>query len=580
MGSLALVDWGIILGYIGLVIGLGVYLSKRATESMESYFVAGRKLPWWLLGTSMVATTFASDTPLAVSGLVRTNGIAGNWYWWSSAMAGMLGVFFYARLWRRSNIVTDTQFAELRYSGKSASILRGFRALYFSLVYNTIIIGWVTLAMAKILGGVLGLPKWQAVAVCFTIAVVYTSLSGLWGVVITDFIEFCTAMFAAILLAVVAVHKSGGMGTIIEQLTMIYGVEKAKDITAIVPLHSALLPIGFFLIYTGLQWWTTGNTDGGSYYAQRMLSAKDEGHARLGFLWSNIAHYCLRTWPWIVVGLVAIVTFPHLEDPEMGYIKVMMKFLPAGLLGLALAGFLAAFLSTIDTQLNWGASYLMNDFYRRFLVKDASERHYVKASMIATLIIAGIGSLVTFMMTSIYGAWTIITSVNAGVGVVYLLRWYWWRINAWSEISAIATSVLMSAYLALFTSIAFPVTLLYIIPVSVGVWLMVTLLTPPASNERLIAFYRHIRPGGPGWKRIRAQIPGTEHDRVGWSNLKGCIAAVIGIYSALIGVGKLILGQTFMGLLLLLISVLMGHVIYRVFTQTEVQGPTSPFPPP
>jgi SSS family solute:Na+ symporter len=574
MGSLAPVDWSIIIGYIALVIGLGVFLSKRATQSTESYFIAGRKLPWWLLGTSIVATTFAADTPLAVSGLVRTKGIAGNWYWWNMAMVGMLGVFFYARFWRRSKIITDTQFAELRYSGKSASILRGFRALYFPLIYNTIVMGWVMLAMAKIMGGILGLPKWQAVGVCFVIAIVYTSLSGLWGVVITDFIEFCTAMFTSILLAVIAVNRSGGMANVLANLTTMFGADKAKDITAIVPLHSALLPIGFFFIYIGLQWWTSGNTDGGSYFAQRMLSAKNEKHARLGFLWGNIAHYCVRTWPWIVVGLVAIVAFPHIKDPEMGYIQAMLKFLPTGLLGLALAGFLAAFLSTIDTQLNWGASYLINDFYRRFLVKDASEKHYVKASIIATLIIAAIGALVTFMMTSIYGAWTIITSVNAGIGVVYLLRWYWWRINAWSEMSAISASVIMSACLAIFTEIQFPMTLVYIIPVSVSVWLIVTFLTPPTSNEKLIEFYKQIRPGGPGWKRIRAQIPGTENDRVGWSNLKGWIAAVIAIYAALIGVGKLILGQTLIGIILLCVTAGMGYLIYSVFTATEKTTPT------
>ncbi len=575
MSFLAPVDWCIIFGYIALIIGLGIYLSKKATKNTESYFVAGRGLPWWLLGTSIVATTFAADTPLAVSGLVRSKGIAGNWYWWSGAMAGMLGVFFYSRLWRRSKIITDTQFAELRYSGKSASALRGFRALYFSLVYNAIVMGWVMLAMAKILGGVLGIPKWQGVAFCFVVAVIYTSLSGLWGVVITDFVEFCTAMFTSILLAIIAVSKSGGMANILANLRTTMGAEKAMNITAIVPLHSALLPIGFFFIYIGLQWWTTGNTDGGSYFAQRMLAAKNEKHARLGFLWGNIAHYCLRTWPWIVVGLVAIVAFPHLEDPEMGYIKVMLKFLPAGLLGLALAGFLAAFLSTIDTQLNWGASYLINDFYRRFLVKNASERHYIRASIIATLIIAAIGALVTFMMTSIYGAWTIITSINAGIGLVYLLRWYWWRINAWSEISAITTSVIMSAYLAIFTTIKFPQTLLYIIPVSVGVWVTVTLLTPPASNKKLITFYKLVRPGGPGWKRIRAQIPGTEKDRIGWSNLKGFIAAVIATYSTLIGVGKIILGQALPGILLLCITGVMGYLIYRVFTET---GKITPAP--
>jgi SSS family transporter len=569
MGALATIDWVIIFGYVVLVIALGIYLSKRAQKNMESYFVAGRKLPWWLLGTSIVATTFAADTPLAVSGLIRTKGIAGNWYWWNGALAGMLGVFFYSRLWRRSKVVTDTEFAELRYADRPARILRGFRALYFPLVYNTIVMGWVMLAMAKIMGGVLGLPKWQSVAFCFVVAVVYTSLSGLWGVVVTDLIEFGTALFTSILLAVIAVKKCGGMGNVLAQLSAVVGIEKAKDITTIVPWHSALLPIGFFFIYVGLQWWTSGNTDCGSYFAQRMLSAKDEKHARLGFLWGNVAHYCVRTWPWIVVGLVAIVVFPQIDDPEMGYVKVMLKFLPAGLLGLALAGFMAAFLSTIDTQLNWGASYLINDFYRRFLKKDASEKHYVRAAIVATIIIAAVGAMVTLMMSSIYFGWTIITSVNAGIGVVYLLRWYWWRINAWSEISAITTSVLMSIYLTFFTSIKFPVTLLYIIPVSVTVWVIVTFLTRPVKDEKLIEFYKHIRPGGIGWKRIRAQIPGTENDRVGWSNLKGYIAAVIGVYAALIGIGKLILGQTLLGVILMLVTAAMGYLIYTVFTETD-----------
>jgi len=574
MSALATVDWVIIFGYVVMVIVLGIILSKRAQASMESYFVAGRKLPWWLLGTSIVATTFAADTPLAVSGLVRSRGIAGNWYWWSSALAGMLGVFFYSRLWRRSRVVTDTEFAELRYSDRPASFLRGFRALYFPLIYNTIVMGWVMLAMAKIMGGVLGLPKWQAVGFCFVVAVVYTSLSGLWGVVITDFIEFCTALFTSILLAVIAVNKSGGMSNVLAQLSQVVGADKAADITTIIPLHSALLPIGFFFIYIGLQWWTSGNTDGGSYFAQRMLSARDEKHARLGFLWGNVAHYCVRSWPWIVVGLVAIVVFPQMEDPEMGYIRVMLKFLPAGLLGLALAGFMAAFLSTIDTQLNWGASYLINDFYRRFLKKDGSEKHYVRAAMVGTVIIAAVGALVAYMMNSIVFGWYIITSVNAGIGVVYLLRWYWWRINAWSEITAITTSVLMSLYLTFFTSIEFPVTLLYIIPVSVVVGVIVNFLTSPVREEKLIEFYKHVRPGGPGWRHIRDKIPGTEHDRIGLSNLKGYIAAVIGIYAALIGIGKLILGPAWLGILLMLVTVVMGYLIYGVFTsKKDVRAP-------
>jgi SSS family solute:Na+ symporter len=571
MNFLTPIDWYIIIFYIILVIGIGVYLSRRATKNIESYFIADRKLPWWLLGTSIVATTFAADTPLVVSGLIKTKGIAGNWYWWSAAMGGMLGVFFYSHLWRRSRIITDAQFAELRYSGKSASVLRGFRAIFYPLIYNTIVIGWVILAMTKILGGVLGLHKWEAVAVCFLIAVIYTSFGGLWGVVVTDLVEFCTAMFTSILLAIIAINKTGGMSSILEKLNTIYG-DKASQITNIFPLESALMPIGFFFIYIGFQWWTSGNTDGGAYFSQRMLSAKDEKHARLGFLWANFAHYCIRTWPWIIVGIVAIVIFPDLKDPEMGYIKVMTKYLPAGLLGLALTGFLAAFLSTIDTQLNWGASYLINDLYKRFLVKSASDKHYVIASVIATIIIAVIGSIVTFIMTSIYNAWTIITSITAGIGIVYLLRWYWWRINAWSEISALISSLLMSAYLTLYTNIQFPITLLYITPVSVVCWLIVTFITPPSGNEKLIDFYKKVRPGGPGWNRIRKQIPGTENDIVGLVKVKGFIAAVIAIYSTLIGVGKLIFGEIVFGIILITVAAVMGVYIYNILIKIEKES--------
>ena len=571
MSYLAPVDWYIIIFYIILVIGIGVYLSRRATKNIESYFIADRKLPWWLLGTSIVATTFAADTPLVVSGLIKTKGIAGNWYWWSAAMGGMLGVFFYSHLWRRSRIITDAQFAELRYSGKSASILRGFRALFYPLIYNTIVIGWVILAMTKILGGVLGLHKWEAVAVCFLIAVIYTSFGGLWGVVVTDLVEFCTAMFTSILLAIIAINKVGGMNNIFEKLNMIYG-DKADNITNIFPLESVLMPIGFFFIYIGFQWWTSGNTDGGAYFSQRMLSAKNEKHARLGFLWATFAHYCIRTWPWIIVGLVAIVVFPDLKDPEMGYIKVMTKFMPAGLLGLALTGFLAAFLSTIDTQLNWGASYLINDFYKRFLVKSASDKHYVIASVAATIIIAIVGSLVTFIMTSIYNAWTIITSITAGIGLVYILRWYWWRINAWSEISALVASTIMSTIITLYTDIQFPVTLLYITPVSIICWVSVTFLTSPSSNERLIDFYKTVRPGGPGWIRIRKQIPGTENDTFDMDKLKGFIAAVVAIYSTLIGAGKIILGETILGLFLIFIASIAGIVIYNILIKIERQS--------
>ncbi|MFA5857441.1 MAG: sodium:solute symporter family protein [Elusimicrobiota bacterium] len=582
-GALALVDWLIIIGYVLLMTGIGIYLHKKVKGNMESYFLSDRGLPWWLLGTSIVATTYAADTPLAVSGLVLTKGFAGNWYWWSSALAGMLGVFFYSKLWRRSGIVTDTEFAELRYSGKSASVLRGFRAVYFSLIYNSIIIGWVNLAMAKIMGTVFGMDKLTATIICFVVTVVYTSASGLWGVVITDFIEFCTAMFTTILLSIIAVVKLGGMGNIMAKLTENFGAQRAMEMTQMVPTpDSTLMPFTAFLIYILLQWWTTGNTDGGSYFAQRMLAAKDERHARAGFLWANIAHYCLRSWPWLIIGLVAAVMFPELAkggidpstgkafDPETGYIRVMLAFSPVGLLGLMIAGFLAAYMSTINTQINWGASYMVNDLYRRFIAKNKSDKHYLNASMIATVLAALFGAIATFMMNSIVGAWQLITAFSAGVGVVYLLRWYWWRINAWSELSAMVSSITATALLYVFMpAVKFPYTLLYIVPFSLTTIVIVTILTPASKDEALVKFYKKVRPGGPGWARIRAMIPGTEGDKMDFSNFKGYLAAVGAVYCMLIGFGKLIMGPVWQGVVLIAAAAGLGVLIFQVFTDTD-----------
>ncbi|MDI6642391.1 MAG: sodium:proline symporter, partial [Elusimicrobiota bacterium] len=354
-------------------------------------------------------------------------------------------------------------------------------------------------------------------------------------------------------LAVSVVTKSGGMGTILEKLTTIYGQSRADSMISFIPsIDSVLLPFSFFLIYIGVQWWSTGNTDGGAYFAQRMLAAKNETHAKIGFLWGQIAHYVLRSWPWVIVGVVAAVIYYKIDpgtgkilyqatglpaDPEAGYIKAMIDFLPTGLLGLMLTSFVAAYMSTIDTQLNWGAGYLINDFYKRFIVKNVTEKHYVIASVVGTVFIALCGALMTFLLTSIAGAWKFLAAVNAGIGVVYLLRWYWWRINAWSEISAMATAFIVAFVIFTFTEVRFPVTLLYSVPITLVVWVTITLLTKPVQEEKLIEFYKKVRPGGPGWKRIATKIPGCEHNRIGYKNFASWILGVGAIYSAMFGIG-------------------------------------------
>lgn len=603
------IDWLIMGGYTFFAIGFGVYHSRQSTRSVKDYFASGQGAPWWILGTSIVATTFAADTPLAISGLVVKQGIAGNWYWWNGALMGMFAVFFFARFWRRANVLTDTELAEIRYSGKSAAVLRGFRALYFGIPYNCIIMGWVNLAMAKIIVVTLGLPetletKFWSVTFCFFLTLFYTALAGLTGVMLTDFLQFILAMSVSVLLAVLAVDKVGGLGVVLGKIHEIYGQAKAESMTAIIPstVQGAMMPLSFFLVYIGLQWWTSGNTDGGGYAAQRMIAAKNEKHAMLGYLWYNIAHFCLRPWPWIVVGLVAAIMFPVrpnamgvlTPDPEQGYIKVMVSVLPVGVLGLALAGFLAAYMSTVDTQMNWGASYLINDFYKRFLVKNASEKHYVYASVVATVIIALCAAIVTFLMQSIVGAWMLLTQIVAGVGLIYILRWYWWRINAWSELSALATSLITATILKIMASpwfaahcltpaklasmpawlgttlqtlakLEFPLTLLILVPVSVTISLMVTFLTKPVENEKLIEFYKKVRPAGPGWARVR-ELAGPDCPPPIGSvkrNLVSYLIGIVSIYSALFGIGKLILGPRPIGLILLAVTVAGGFLLSR-----------------
>ena len=570
---LTIIDWLIIGLYFAFNIGIGFYYKARAGKSTTEFFLSGRNVPWWLAGTSMVATTFAADTPLVVTGFVARNGIAGNWLWWCFVASGMLTVFFYARLWRRAGVMTDVEFAEIRYAGKPAAFLRGFRALYLGILINCIILGWVNLAMVKILQLIFGIGKFEALVIVLGMIFLtsaISTLSGLWGVLVTDVFQFVVKMSMVIILAVFAVRAVGGMEAM--KTKLIAGGR--SDVLNFIPdMNSAWMPMITFLVYISLNWWATwypgAEPGGGGYVAQRMFSAKDERHSLLATLWFNIAHYAIRPWPWILVAMASLILYPGLADPETGYIRVMIDHLPAALRGLMVAAFAAAYMSTIATQLNWGASYLVNDFWRRFVRRDADERYYVTASKLATLLLTVVSAVVTFYMGSIGGAWKILIVTGAGTGAVLLLRWYWWRINAWSEVSAMISAFVVSVLLQLGFGLDTdqPKQFAWIMIITVGittvVWLATTFLTKPESQATLTAFYRRTRPSRTGWAPIAALAPEVKVTSSGLSNLLDWIAGCVLIYGVLFGVGKLLLHETGTGLVLLALGLAGGFVIYR-----------------
>lgn len=567
--TLTILDWTFIAVYFVASAIIGVWFARRAGASVGEFFLTGRSLPWWLAGTSMVATTFAADTPLAVAGLVARDGIAGNWIWWSAAFGSMLTVFFFARLWRRAGIITDVEFAELRYAGRPAAILRGFRALYLGLPINCVIMGWVNLAMAKILSVTLGWDELTAVFVSLAITGVYSAVSGLWGVVVTDFFQFVFAMAGSIALAWFALRLPviGGLDGLIAQvpagtLDFVPRFESAPEAATV----AVGLPLATFLTYVAVQWWASWypgqEPGGGGYVAQRMMSAKDERHSLLATLWFSVAHYCLRPWPWIIVGLVSVVLYPGLADKEAGYVFVMRDHLPSGWRGFLLAAFFAAYMSTISTQLNWGTSYIVNDFYRRFVRRDATDQHYVWISRLTTLALMVLSAIVTFYLESIRQAWEFVLESGAGIGLVLILRWYWWRINAWSEIAAMVGAAVGYTFLKVFTTLAFPYTLLAVGAWTTVCWLVVTFMTAPEPEDHLIAFYRRTRPDGPGWRPIAARAGGPPSAPLGGLVIDW-LAGVVLVYAMLFGVGAALLDSVVASLPYFAIAALCIIVISR-----------------
>jgi len=573
---LQLLDWLIVGLYFILSAGVGIYYTKRAGTNIQEFFLSGRNLPWWLAGTSMVATTFAADTPLAVTELVAKNGIAGNWFWWNFVFGGMLTVFFFARFWRRAGIMTDVEFVELRYSGKPAAFLRGFRSIYLGIFMNCIIMGWVNLAMAAILEGMFDIPRGEVmiyVALALIITALYSAMSGMWGVAVTDAFQFVLAMAGTTILALVVLDlpQIGGISGLTEKLPewtlrftpIIGGTEGLESAGGALALTFAA-----FLAFVGIQWWAAwypgAEPGGGGYIAQRMMSAKDEKHSLFATLWFTIAHYCVRPWPWIIVGLATLVLYPDLSpaDKKLGYVYAMRDYLPSGLKGMLVASFFAAYMSTIATQLNWGSSYVINDFYKRFVNRTADEKHLVLVSRISTIVIMVVSLIITGMLDTISGAWAFIIEAGAGLGLVLIVRWFWWRVNAWSELAAMLTPLLVYAYLSTFTSVAFPETLFSIVGITTIVWLAVTFLTKPTEEETLKTFYRRVHPGGWGWGPIAQLLPDVKGDSGYGRLLLNWLSGVVLVYSMLFGVGKIILGQTFDGVIFVVIGLVAAGAIY------------------
>ncbi len=564
--TLATIDIAIIAFFFAITLGIGIYVSRTAGKDTSEYFLSGRNMPWWLLGMSMVATTFSTDTPNLVTDIVRQNGVSGNWVWMVFLITGMMTVFIYAKLWRKSNVTTDIEFYELRYGGRPAQFLRAFRAIFLGLFFNVLAMSAVSLAAIKIGEVMLGLSPLQTIGLAALITVIFSSLGGFKGVVYTDFILFFVAMIGAIGAAVVAVNlpEVGG-------LSGLFTHDLVREHMSLLPdLHNQDILIALVIIPLAVQWWAAwypgSEPGGGGYIAQRMLAAKNENHAIGATFFFNILHYALRPWPWILVALASLVVFPDLESLKAAFPNIsegklghdlaypaMLTFLPTGLLGLVLAALISAFMSTISTHLNWGASYLVNDFYRRFLRPQASERESVMAGRVTTFILMFLAAVMALVMTNALQIFDYILMFGAGTGLIFLLRWFWWRINAWSEIVAMFSSGIISF---IFAFGGYPETwnAHWRFPIIVGittvVWLTTTMLTSPESQQTLRNFYRRIQPGGPGWTKIidEAKADGEElietHQK--WTVPNGLIAMLLGIvmvYSILFGTGKLLYGE-------------------------------------
>ncbi|MBX2816449.1 MAG: Na+:solute symporter [Saprospiraceae bacterium] len=582
--TLSTLDIGIIVFFLLLSLGIGFYVSRKSGQSTDEFFLSGRNMPWWLLGMSMVATTFSTDTPNLVTDIVRQNGVSGNWVWWVFLISGMLTVFVYAKLWRKSKVTTDIEFYEMRYSGPPARFLRGFRALFLGLFFNVLAMGAVSLAAIKIGEVMLGLSPLQTIGIAAVITVVFSSLGGFRGVVYTDFVLFFVAMVGAIGAAIVAVNlpEVGGLSKLLSHPNV------SESINILPDLNNSDIFITLVIIPLAVQWWAAwypgAEPGGGGYIAQRMLAAKDENHAIGATFFFNILHYALRPWPWILVALASLVVFPDLasikeafpnvSDSKLGHdlaYPAMLTYLPQGLLGLVLAGLLSAFMSTISTHLNWGASYLVNDFYQRFVRPEASQKDLVLAGRVFTFLLMALAAALALVLTNALQVFDYILMFGAGTGLIFILRWFWWRINAWSEIAAMFSSGIISMLFAFGmypetwdTAYRFPI----IVAITTSIWLAVTYLTQPESAETLRGFYQRIQPGGRGWHKIVSDAARDGENIVDpnaqWTLPSGILAMLTGcvlIYSTLFATGKWLYGETTSALILTAIAVVAAFAL-------------------
>jgi solute:Na+ symporter, SSS family len=603
--KLQFIDWLIVFASLFVCFVPALFFGKRAGKSTSEFFVSGRAVPWWLAGLSMVATTFSSDTPNLVTDIVRQRGVAGNWVWWAFVLTGVATVFFYARLWRRSEVMTDLEFYEIRYSGKAASVVRGFRSVYLGLFFNCVIMASVNLAACKIANVLFGLPRWQTLLACGILNVIFAAHSGLWGVLVIDMIQFFIKMTAVIAAAYFAVQHIGGLDVLVQKLS---APMPSPDGTSMIHYLNILpdfssnwdIAVAVFVMPIAVQWWATwypgAEPGGGSYIAQRMLASKSERDSLGAVLFFNVAHYVLRPWPWILVGLCSLIVYPQLSDIQKAFPNLdpkllghdiaypaMLKFLPVGFVGLMVGGLIAANSSTILTHLNWGSSYLVHDFYQRFIRKDATEKHYVMAGRLATVGLFVVSSGMVYLMESAKDNFDIILQVGAGTGLLYLLRWFWWRINAWCEVVAMISSFTISIVLLVLkkqygTGLSTHHALLITIAVTTVSWMLTAFYGPKTDRQTLIAFYKKVRPFGPGWRRIRQEAGVTEQEAAATHEniplaLLGWTAGCTVIWSSLFAVGNFLYGRLPQAAILVAVFVGSGLLLIWVIKRLWGNGP-------
>ncbi|MHC4193804.1 MAG: sodium:solute symporter family protein [Planctomycetota bacterium] len=589
------VDWLCIFGFFGISLVIGIIVSKKAGRSSSEFFLSGRNMPWWLLGVSMVATTFSTDTPNLVTDIVRQKGVAGNWVWWAFLLTGMLTVFVYAKLWRRSGVMTDIEFYELRYSGRVAAFLRGFRALYLGVFFNVVIMASVTLAAIKIGGVMLGLSPFETVAIAAVVTVTYSMLGGLRGVLITDFIQFGVAMFGAIMAAKISLQHAEVAGL----ANLIVHPNVAGRINILPDFSDTSLLVGVFIIPLAVQWWSVwypgSEPGGGGYLVQRMLAAKNEKNAMGATLLFNCAHYALRPWPWIIVALCSLVVFPDIESLKDSFPGVtighdlaypaMLTFLPAGLLGLVVASLIAAYMSTISTHLNWGSSYVVNDFYKRFLNPGANEKQMVLVGRISTVLLMVAACALAPFLENAKRAFDLMLQIGAGTGLLFILRWFWWRINAFSEITAMVVSFVVACYFEfIHTNVGLaPLVIWQKLIIGVGIttvsWLGVTFITKAADDETLRSFYRLVQPGGPGWKSVlrRAELDDAPIGEAGekWDLPAGILCMVFGclaVYGALFATGYWIYGNRVPAVILTVTAIVAAALLVKSWGKLDIRS--------